>query len=264
MGTRNVGVAALNLRRWPGRRSAPRGLPRPPRGQPRSAGLLRASTNRCREAGRSSVPRAGSPSTNMPVSVSRRRSFSERPAAGEPAWSSVVSALVSSVSSSAICTTGCSGSPCSTYQVMSLAASHIASLAAARLISPRSSSGLAGLGGSPQHPRLQLVVELIAAPLESSHLGGQRSVVEQERRVRHADGGLGEVLHLDQDVHRAVQLGEDRLVVFWRQRHRWRAGELPELVHALFGAADHAGRRRRSRRRRVRGRTASRCPCGSP
>ena len=60
----------------------------------------------------------------------------------------MVSALVSSVSSSAICTTGCSGSPCSTYHVMSRAASQTYSLALASRRRPRSSSGLRASGAA--------------------------------------------------------------------------------------------------------------------
>ena len=173
----------------------------------------------------------------MPVSVSRRRSFSDRPPAGEPGCTTV-SALVSSVSSSAICTTGWSGSPCSTYQVMSRAASHMYSLAAREPEEPAELVGVASLGGGAEHPGFELVVELVAASLERADLGGERAVVEQQRRVREPDRRLREVLQLDQDVDRSVELGERGALVVGRQRHRRRARELPELVHALLGAAD--------------------------
>ena len=87
----------------------------------------------------------------MPVSVSKRSSRSDLPSAGEPG-STTVSALVSSVSSSAICTTGCSGSPCSTYQVMSRAASQIDSDAARQPEQAAELVGVAGLGRRAEHP----------------------------------------------------------------------------------------------------------------
>ena len=97
----------------------------------------------------------------------------------------------SSVSSSAIWMTGCSSSPCSTSHVMSRAASKIISPAYASRSSPRSSSVLRASGRRLQHPGLQLVVQDVRPRLERRHLGGQRRVLEQQRRVGQADRHLG-------------------------------------------------------------------------
>ena len=122
----------------------------------------------------------------------------------------MVSALVSSVSSSAIWTTGCSGSPCSTYHVMSRAASQTYSLALAKAEEASELVGVARLRRRAQHPGLELVVQLIAARLERADLGGERAVVEQQRRVGEADRRLRQVLHLHQDVDGTIELREQR------------------------------------------------------
>ena len=175
-------------------------------------------------------------------SPSRTRAPSARgPSAGEPA--SRRSRRVSSSLERDAATTGWSGSPCSTYQVMSRAASKIDSLAFARRRSPRSSSGFAGLGRRAEDPRLELVLQDVAPGLERADLGRERAVVEQQRRVREAHGRLGQVLHLDEDVDRPVELGERRRVVFGGFGAAGRAGELAE---------------ERSRPPRARGRAARR------
>ena len=137
----------------------------------------------------------------------------ERASVRRRARLTIVSALVSSVSSSAICTTGCSGSPCSTYQVMSRAASQIDSEALASRIRPRSSSTLRASGAARSTQDSSSSCEPVAPRLERSDLGRERAVVEQDRGVREADGRLGQVLHLDEDVDRAVELRQRRGVV---------------------------------------------------
>ena len=173
----------------------------------------------------------------MPVSVSTWRSFSERPSAGEPGCT-IVSAPVSSVSSRAICTTGCSGSPCSTYHVMSRAASQIDSDALASRIRPRSSSTLRASGAARRTQDSSSSSRTSRAGLEDADLGRERSVVEQDRGVGEPDRGLAQVLHLDEDVDRAVQLRQGRRVVVRRLRERRRAGDLADEVHAFLGSAD--------------------------
>ena len=60
----------------------------------------------------------------------------------------------------------------------------------------------------PQHPQLEPVLHLVEAVLEVADLGGQALVAQHERRVGEADGGLGDVLHLDEHVDGPVEVGE--------------------------------------------------------
>ncbi len=79
----------------------------------------------------------------------------------------------------------------------------------------------------------------VAAALERSDLGGQRPVVEQQRRVGEPDGGLRDVLHLDEDVDRPVQLGQRRRFELGGRWQRGRAGDLADQVHALLRPLVH-------------------------
>ena len=117
---------------------------------------------------------------------------------------------------------------------MSRAASPMYSEAAPRRRSPRG-VGVPGFGRRAQDPRFELVVQGVRPRLQRPDLRRERPVVEQERRVREADGGLGEVLQLHEDVHGAVKLREGRRLLLGRRREGWRAGQLADVVHALLG-----------------------------
>ena len=62
-------------------------------------------------------------------------------------------------------------------------------------------------------------------------------VAEQQRRVREADRRLGEVLHVDQHVDGAVEVGDRRVFLDGRRAPLRRAGELAHLGDALARAA---------------------------
>jgi hypothetical protein len=104
---------------------------------------------------------------------------------------------------------------------------------AAQLVGPP------GLGGRPEDPRLELVVEDVAANLERGHLGRQGGVLEQQRRVGQAHRDLGGVLHLDEDVDGPIELGEHGVLDLWPRRQRGRAGEPADQVDALLGPLEH-------------------------
>jgi len=94
--------------------------------------------------------------------------------------------------------------------------------------------GVAGLGAGPKHPGLELVVQHVASGLQGGDLGGQSPVVEQERGVGQAHGRLRGVLHLHQDVHRPVQLGERRRFRLRGGGKGRRPGHGSDQVHALL------------------------------
>ena len=98
--------------------------------------------------------------------------------------------------------------------------------------------GIAGLGGRPEDPGLQLVVQDVGSRLQRADLGCERAVVEQERRVRESDRRLGEVLHLHEDVDGPIELGERWRLLGGGFGERRRAGQLADVVHALLGPAD--------------------------
>ena len=64
------------------------------------------------------------------------------------------------------------------------------------------------LGRGAQHPDLEALAHLVEPVLEVADLGGEALVVEQERRVREPDRDLGDVLHLDEHVDGAVEVGD--------------------------------------------------------
>ena len=79
-------------------------------------------------------------------------------------------------------------------------------------------------GGGEQDPALQPVAHLVHIVLDGDHLAGEPRVAVEQGRVREPDGHLGEVLHLDQDIHRAVDLRELAWGRLWL-RARLRADE---------------------------------------
>ena len=78
-----------------------------------------------------------------------------------------------------------------------------------------------------------MVLHLVQPVLEVAHLGGETAVAEHQGAVGEAHGGLGEVLHLDQDVDRPVEVGDCGVVLgSWRLPDR-RGGELAQSGDAL-------------------------------
>ena len=67
--------------------------------------------------------------------------------------------------------------------------------------------------GRPQHPQLEPVVHLVEAVLEVADLGRQDGIAQHEGRIGQADGRLGQVLHLDEHVDGAVEVGERALLL---------------------------------------------------
>src|SRR5918997_1569800 len=93
-------------------------------------------------------------------------------------------------------------------------------------------------GGCEQDPALQPVAHLVHLILDGDHLAGEPRVAVEQGRVREPDSHLGEVLHLYQDVHRAIDLREltgSRLGLR-RVSERTGAGELPDLGDTLWRA----------------------------
>ena len=94
------------------------------------------------------------------------------------------------------------------------------------------------LGRAAQDPQLESFPHLVESVFEVAHLGGEALVVEEQRRVGEADRDLRHVLHLDQHVDRAVEVGDHRgIVVGSRGAPLGRAGELAQLGDAFGGAA---------------------------
>src|ERR687894_658930 len=93
-------------------------------------------------------------------------------------------------------------------------------------------------GGCEQDPALQPVAHLVHLVLDGDHLAGEPRVAVEQGRVGEPDGHLREVLHLYQDVHRAVDLRE----FAWGRlglggvSERTGAGELPDLDDTLWRA----------------------------
>ena len=173
----------------------------------------------------------------MPVSVSTRSSLSERPAACEPR-STTTSELVSSVSSRASWTTGCNGSPCSTYQVMSRAASQTYSDAAPRRRRPRSASGSRASGAARRTQDSSSSCRMSDRASRVPTSAASERLLNSKRGIRESDRRLGEVLQLDEDVHRSVQLRERRRLLAGCLRQRRGTGQLTDVVHPFLGSAD--------------------------
>ena len=93
----------------------------------------------------------------------------------------------------------------------------------------------------PQHPELESVLHFVEAILELAHLGGQTRIAKHERRVGEPDGDLGDVLHLDEDVDRPIQIGDERIVSDDRRRPFVGGGELPQAGDAVRRPAQEQG-----------------------
>ena len=93
------------------------------------------------------------------------------------------------------------------------------------------------MGGGEQHPAFEAVAHLVHLVLYGDDLAGEPRVVVEEGGVGEPHGDLGEVLHLDQDVHSPLQLGEPASVLggLGSRLHRAGAGELPYLRHTSGG-----------------------------
>src|SRR6266511_2679173 len=93
------------------------------------------------------------------------------------------------------------------------------------------------LGGAAQHPDLEALAHLVEPVLEVIHLGGEALVVQQQRRVREPDRDLGDVLHLDEHVDGAVEVGDGRVLTDVGRSPLRSAGERAQLGDAVGGAA---------------------------
>ena len=85
------------------------------------------------------------------------------------------------------------------------------------------------LGRGAQHPDLEALAHLVEPVLEVTDLGGEALVVEQQRRVREPDRDLGDVLHLDEHVDGAVEVGDGRVLIDGRWPPFGRAGKRAQL-----------------------------------
>ena len=104
---------------------------------------------------------------------------------------------------------GASPRPASTSHTSCCAASPTSSDAAPRCSSPRSPDGSTVSAAGAQHPELELLAHLVEPVLElasPARRGPDRR--SSSARVREADRGLRHVLHLDQHVDRAVEVGD--------------------------------------------------------
>ena len=84
------------------------------------------------------------------------------------------------------------------------------------------------VGSGTQHPELQVVPHLVEALLKVADLGGQPTVSQHQRAVGNADGGLREVLHLDQHVDGTVQVGQHLTLVEARRLPNRGSGQLTQ------------------------------------
>src|SRR5215217_792839 len=95
--------------------------------------------------------------------------------------------------------------------------------------------GVLHTGGGEKDPALQPVAHLVHLVLDGDNLAGEPRVAVEQGRVREPDCHLREVLHLYQDIHRAVDLRE--LASGWlrlrRVSERTGASEFPDLGDAL-------------------------------
>ena len=91
--------------------------------------------------------------------------------------------------------------------------------------------------GAASSTQFEAVAHLVHLVLYCDDLAGEPRVVVEEGGVGEPHGDLGEVLHLDQDVHSPLQLGEPASVLggLGSRLHRAGAGELPYLRHTLGG-----------------------------
>ena len=158
------------------------------------------------------------------------------PSSGLPAATGYCT-TTSSVSPSAAASTGCISSSSSTSHTSCWAASPTSSDAAPRCNSPRKPDGSTVSAAGAQHPQLELLAHLVEPVLELAHLRRQAGVPQQECRVREADRGLGDVLHVDEHVDGAVEIGDRRVFLDRGGSPLGRARQLADLGDPLAGAA---------------------------
>jgi hypothetical protein len=89
-----------------------------------------------------------------------------------------------------------------------------------------------GAGGA-QHPELEVVLHLVQAVLEVADLGGKAAVAQYEGAVGQPDGGLGQVLHLDEHVDGPVEVGDGGVVLGVGRLPDRGGGQLPQAGDAL-------------------------------
>ena len=164
----------------------------------------------CRAADRSSATRAGPPARTCPVSVSRRSSFRDRPVGRRASLDDRPRRSSPRSPRARAGPPGAAARPA--RRTRSCRAPHRTSYsdAAPRRSRPRSSSGSRASGAARRTQDSSSSCRMSLTSLERADLGGERAVVEQQRRVREPDRRLGEVLHLHEDVHRPVELRERR------------------------------------------------------
>src|SRR5918992_2959506 len=95
--------------------------------------------------------------------------------------------------------------------------------------------GVLNTGCGEKDPALQPVAHLVHLVLDGDHLAGEPRVAVEQGRVGEPDGHLREVLHLYQDVHRAVDLREfaGGRIGLRGVSERTGAGKLPDLGDTL-------------------------------
>src|SRR5215204_5366387 len=95
--------------------------------------------------------------------------------------------------------------------------------------------GVINTGGGEKDPAFKPVAHLVHLVFDGDHLAGEPRVAVEQGRVSESDGHLREVLHLYQDIHRAVDLRELSRGRLRRRRvsERTCAGQLPDLGDAL-------------------------------
>jgi hypothetical protein len=93
------------------------------------------------------------------------------------------------------------------------------------------------VAGGEEHPALEPVAHLVHLVLDGDDLAGEAGVVVEEGRVGEAHGDLREVLHLDEDVHRPLELvsSPGALTEVGATVHRRQPGHLPDLGHTPSG-----------------------------
>ena len=143
----------------------------------------------------------------------------------------------SSVSPSAAASTGCISSSASTSHTSCCAASPTSSDAAPRCNRPRRPDGstVSAAARSTQSSSCSR----ISSSRSSSWLTCAASPESRSSsaRVREADRGLGDVLHVDEHVDGAVEIGDRRVFLDRRGSPLGRARELADLGDALARAA---------------------------
>ena len=178
------------------------------------AGFERTSCGAGRGSGRRGGSRAGSSRSRARA----RASASVRPSRNEPGDTGTRT-ITSSLSPSAIASTGCISSPSSTSHTICLRG--VAELLgrATEVEQPRNGDGStcsAALRSTHTSSRSRISSRRSS---RLAHLGREALVVEQQRGVREPDRDLRHVLHLHEHVDGTVEVGDAP-----RGRRRYRAG----------------------------------------